>query len=97
MEAKLTTEDFYLSAFLLCRDIPLMGHSREQNRSTFEFEGPQINQLVNDFYRDGVLVSPRLYAEAIRNLKNLMYNGSNLQPSHINATETTRVQPGDGT
>lgn len=97
MEAKLTTEDFYLAAFLLCSDIPLVGHCREQNRSTFEFEGPQISQLVNEFYRDGEIVSPRLYAVAIRNLKNLMYNGSNLQPSHINATETTRVQSRDST
>ena len=95
MEAKLTTEDFYLASFLFYSDIPLVGHCREQNRSTFEFEGPQISQLVNEFYRDGAIVSPRLYAVAIRNLKNLMYNGSNLQPTHINATETTRAHSGD--
>ena len=97
MEAKLTTEDFYLAAYLLCSDIPLLGHYREHNRSTFEFEGPQINQIVNDFYRDGVKISPRLYSIAIKNLKNLMYNGSKFQPTHINATETTRVQSRDST
>lgn len=92
MQAKLTTEDFYLAAFLLCSNVPLVGHCREQSRSTFEFEGPQISQLVNDFYRDGVKVSPRIYSKAIRDLKDLMYNGSNLKPSHINASETTGVQ-----
>ena len=92
MQAKLTTEDFYLASFLLCSNVPLVGHYREQNRSTFEFQGSQISQLVNDFYRDGVKVSPRIYSKAIRDLKDLMYNGSNLQPSHINASETTGVQ-----
>ena len=93
----MTTCDFYLAAFLLTEDIPLVGHTRDQSKSTFEFEGDGLSDLISQFYTDLVHVAPQQYGRAIRDLKSIMYNGTTFQPTHINAAETTRVQPRDST
>ena len=93
----MTTNDFYLAAYLLTEDIPLVGHTRDQIKSTFEFEADGLSDLINEFYTDMVRVSPQRYSRAIRDLKAIMYNNTTFQPTHINATETTRVQSRDST
>ncbi len=82
MNSKITTNDFYLAAFLLTKDKPLTGHVRVNNKSTFVFEGNGINELSNDFYQGKASIAPLAYARSIRNLKTLMYNGTNIQPTN---------------
>lgn len=81
MNSTITTNDFYLAAFLITKDKPLTGHVRVNNKSTFEFEGNGINELLNDFYQGKASIPPLAYAKSIRNLKALMYNGTNIQPT----------------
>jgi len=82
MNSTITTNDFYLAAFLLTKDKPLTGHVRTNNKSTFEFEGNGINELLNDFYQDRAVISPLAYAKTIRDLKAIMYNGTTLKPQN---------------
>jgi len=90
MVTTMTTCDFYLAAFLLTEDIPLVGHTRDQIKSTFEFEGNGLSDLINEFYTDMVRVSPQRYGRAIRDLKAIMYNNTTFQPHSKNGTGTER-------
>ena len=92
MQNKITTDDFYLASFLLTNDVSLIGHVRQDNSSTFEFSGSDVNVLVNSYYQDSANVSPLAFAKAIRNLKNIMYNSTTFynEPSNDNARRTNR-------
>ncbi len=92
MRSTITTTDFYLAAYLLSKSIALTGHIRENNKSTFEFEGSGINDLLNDFYQDRAVVSPLMYAKNMRDLKSLMYNGTTLKPLNDNDETTARKE-----
>jgi len=85
-----TTTDFYLAAFLLAENYRLTGHRRENGKSQFEFEGNGINELLNDFYQGRAVISPLAYAKTIRDLKTLMYNGTNFNQLHNNDNSTTK-------
>jgi hypothetical protein len=76
-DSTVTTTDFYLAAYLLANNHRLAGHIRANGKSEFHFEGDGINELLNDFYQDRATVSPMSYAKTIRELKSLMYNGTN--------------------
>jgi len=78
MEKTISTSDFYLASYLLARHVSLVGHERSENRSCFEFEGPDIDELIDGFYQGEANVSPLLYAKAIRSLKNIMYNAATM-------------------
>ncbi|MCD6162877.1 MAG: hypothetical protein J7K40_10745 [candidate division Zixibacteria bacterium] len=82
MNSTITTNDFYLAAFLITKQKPLTGHVRENNKSTFLFEGIGINELANDYYQGNTSVLPLAYGQAIRNLKTMMYNNTNIQPTN---------------
>jgi len=86
MEKTVSTSDFYLASFLLAKQVNLVSHERSENRSCFQFEGPDINQLIDGFYDGDASVSPLMYAKAIRSLKNIMYNAAtiNIQPTQNN-------------
>ncbi|MCP4583779.1 MAG: hypothetical protein GY839_19385 [candidate division Zixibacteria bacterium] len=81
MTTTISTDDFYLAAYLLVNDIPLTGHSRADNKSTFEFMGDNLDDLLNNYYQGKAMVSPVKYARGIRSLKALMYNNTTLQPT----------------
>ena len=80
MRSTITTTDFYLAAYLLSKSIRLTGHIRENNKSTYEFDGDGIDEHLNDFYQGIAIVSPTVYAKNIRDLKAIMYNGTTLKP-----------------
>ena len=84
MNSAITTNDFYLAAFLITKQKPLTGHVRENNKSTFEFEGNGINELLDDFYQGRAVISPLAFAQTIRNLKAIMYNGTTLKQQNDN-------------
>ncbi len=77
-----TTTDFYLAAYLFSKSIRLTGHIRENNKSTFKFDGDGIDELLNDFCQGMAIVSPTVYAKNMRDLKAIMYNGTTLKPQN---------------
>ncbi len=80
--ATITTSDFYLAAYLLAENHRLAGHIRANGKSQFQFQGNGINELLDNFYQGRAVVSPLAYAQTIRNLKAIMYNGTTLQPNN---------------
>ena len=78
-----TTTDFYLAAYLLANNYRLAGHIRTNGKSQFEFEGNGINELLDDFYQGRAVISPLAFAQTIRNLKAIMYNGTTLKPQNL--------------
>ena len=81
METYISTFDLYLAATLLSKGFLLIGHSRDHNKSEFQFEGLGLDSYVKRYYQDQIKISPIEYAKAIRDLKNIMYNGTSFQPT----------------
>lgn len=80
----ITTSEFYLAAWLHMHQVPLVGHTRENNRSTFEFKGSNVDQLLNEFYSETATVSIHPYTKSMREIKALMYSGTTIQPNNYN-------------
>lgn len=71
-----TTNDFYLSAFLVASGVPITSHQRWNNRTSFEFaQKDGLSQLIDEYYADHVKVSPIRYGNSLKNLKALIYSG----------------------
>ncbi len=77
MNKTIKIDDFYLASYLMTYDVSLVGHRRSENRSTFEFNGDDLDELIDAYYDGDTMVSPMRYAKAIRSLKNVMYNSNN--------------------
>ncbi len=72
-----TTNDFYLSAFLVASDVPLTSHQRWNGKTSFKFAvTDELSQLIDEYYADHVKVSPIRYGNALKNLKALIYSGN---------------------
>ena len=71
--------------------VRLTGHIRENNKSTFTFEGENVDDLLNEYYQGSAMTSVAEYTASIRQLKALMYNGTTIQPNnyHEYRKETT--------
>ena len=76
------TEDFFLASWLHCKSVPITGHEREHNRSTFTFSGEGVDDLVNDYYQGSAMVDVASFSASIRQLKALMYNGTTITPNN---------------
>ena len=72
-----TTNDFYLSAFLVASNVPLSSHQRWNGKTSFKFaETDGLSQLIDEYYADHVKVSPIHYGNSLKNLKALIYAGN---------------------
>jgi len=81
------TDQYYLAAWLFMKQVPLIGHSRENNRSTFTFQSNDVDQLINQFYSETATVSVHPYTKAMREIKAIMYSGTTIkQPNNKNET-----------
>jgi len=80
----LTTSEFYLACWLKINNVPLVGHIREDNKSTFQFQGENVNDLTNEFYSETVMVPLNRLIKIVRELKALMYSGTTIQPNNNN-------------
>ncbi|MBT3662488.1 MAG: hypothetical protein HN536_02545 [Candidatus Marinimicrobia bacterium] len=87
MASTLITKDFYLAATLLCGGMSLTGHTREFDRSEFQFEGSDLNSYVSNYFLDEITISPLKFCKAIRDLKTIMYNETSFQPIQQNAMQ----------
>ena len=73
-ETKYTTSDLYLGAFLKSNG-QKMSVVKNKNKATFVFdETPELTTLVNNYLTDDALCNPLSFANAIKNIKNLLYN-----------------------
>jgi hypothetical protein len=73
-DIKYVTSDLYLTAYLKVR-----GHKysviKTKFKSNFEFnETPDLLQDVNDYLSENGSCEPLAYTNAIKNLKNFIYN-----------------------
>lgn len=84
MEKKIETTEFFLAAWLLTNKIPLVGHTREKQKSTFTFEGDSVDELINEYFSESAETNIAKYATSIRQLKSLMYGGTTFQPINKN-------------
>lgn len=72
-----TTNDFYLSAFLVASNIPLSSHQRWNGKTFFKFaETDGLPQLNDEYNADQVKVSPIRHGNSLKNPKALIYAGN---------------------
>jgi len=71
------TSDFYLSAFLVASEVPMLDFEPGNGRTSFEFATiHELSQLIDEYYADHVKVSPIRYGNSLKNLKALIYAGN---------------------
>ena len=71
------TSNFYLSAYLICKDLELIGIDREDpKRSVFIFsDSPRREEMVNQYnFGKDAWVDARRFATAIKDLKGKLYS-----------------------
>lgn len=69
-----TTTDLYLAAFLKLKGNKIT-IDRSKNKINFKFiKTEELDALVNDYLMENGNCEPLLYANSIKNLKNLLYN-----------------------
>jgi hypothetical protein len=78
----ITTEEFPLACWMHSNTVRLTGHIRENNKSTFTFEGENVDDLLNEYYQGSAMTNVAEYTASIRQLKALMYNGTTIQPNN---------------
>lgn len=76
------TSEFYLAAWLYMNKVPMVEHTRENNRSTFTFQGNDVDQLINEFYSETATVSIHPFTKALRELRSIMYSDTTIKQSH---------------
>ncbi|OGI90351.1 hypothetical protein A3B01_02260 [Candidatus Nomurabacteria bacterium RIFCSPLOWO2_01_FULL_41_52b] len=71
-----SSPDFYLCAFLKAKELKLLGVEKESpSRLLFVFQDSKDRQeLVQGFLFDSILIEPKRYATAIRELKDLIHS-----------------------
>jgi len=74
-EKQFESSDFYISAFLLAKEVKLLDVNRENpRRLSFVFEDFEDRQkLIEDFLLGRGSVEPKRYASAIKELKDLIH------------------------
>lgn len=75
MNKSYSNKDFYLSAYLISKGCPLIGHSRENQTTTvFEFSDTvELRNLIERYYSMTGVVEPMSYGAAIRSLKSIIH------------------------
>jgi hypothetical protein len=69
-----STSDLYLAAFLKLKGYK-MSVEKNRNKASFIFEVDELlNDLIVDYLNGEGNCEPLLYANSIKNLKNLIYN-----------------------
>ena len=79
---QIETTEFFLAVYLHSEGIPLTGHTRDQQRSTFAFSGEGVNDLALSFFNKTAQTNVASFAKSIRQLKSIMYGTTPLQPNN---------------
>lgn len=88
---QIETTEFFLAVFLHSEGIPLTGHTRDQQRSTFAFSGEGVNDLALSFFNKTAQTNVATFAKSIRQLKSIMYGTTTIQPGNNNDERHTRI------
>jgi len=68
------TSDLYLAAFLKLKGYKIK-IEKTKNKVNFKFnKTPELEVMVNDYLMESGSCEPLLYANSVKNLKNLLYN-----------------------
>lgn len=68
--------DFYSSAFLLASGEKLQNTYKRGSQTIFVFEdSPEIQNLLNNYFTMQAEINASSYAQAIKNLKNVIHSG----------------------
>ena len=89
MHQTIETTEFFLAAYLYSEGITLSGHFRDGNRSTFSFSGEGVNDLALSFYNETANTNVATFAKSIRQLKNIMYGSTTIQPGNYHERNIT--------
>ncbi len=73
---EITTQDFYLTAFLRLQGVEITDLRDEGRRHLFVFEdNEEFQRLRRDYYYDEATVAPQMFKRSIRELKSLISGG----------------------
>lgn len=73
-----TSQDFYLTAFLVASGHPVVSYDRQRGVTVFEFERTsELSTLVREYYADHATVSPIRYGNSLKNLKSIIHSNTN--------------------
>ena len=88
MQQTIETTEFFLACYLYSKEVPLVGHTRDNKRSIFTFSGESVNELIQEFYSENAVTDVSSFTASIRQLKSLMYGGTTIQPDNYNERNT---------
>ena len=72
-------KDLYLAAFMVASGQSIVKHERNAEFSLFSFtNSQQVLDLASSYYGFSATVNPITFASAVKNLKNIMYQNSNI-------------------
>ena len=73
-EEKYTTSDLYLTAYLKVKGYKFLVEKLKSKASFIFMQSPELLVAVNEYLTEGGSCEPLNYANAIKNIKNLLYN-----------------------
>jgi hypothetical protein len=86
-----TSQDFYMSAFLMAVGINLQTYRRDSGLTTFVFVSTQeLEENVREYYAMEARVNPVLYANALRNLKSIIHSDIKPNINYVQQSDSTR-------
>ena len=79
-----SSQDFYLTAFLVASGHQVLSYDRQRGITLFEFERTrELSQLVREYYADHATVSPIRYGNSLKNLKSIIHSNTNSNDNYI--------------
>ena len=71
---RISTSDFYFSAYLLSKGYEIEETSKSGKSITFYFESEDLGEVRNEYFLGKASIEPLSFQNAIHNLKTLTYN-----------------------
>ena len=80
----ISSQDFYLSAFIIASGVELQSSSRTNGLTTFTFsDDATTRQLISNYYGLAASINPLAYCNAIRNLKSIIHSTTEQREPHV--------------
>ena len=85
--------DFYSSAYLIAAGHKLQGTYKRGPQTVFIFEdSEEIQNLLNNYFAMQAEINASAYAQAIKNLKNIIHAGNSYSKPNSNYHERNNTQ-----
>jgi hypothetical protein len=80
----ISSQDFYLSCFLVASGIELQSSSRTNGLTTFTFaDDAATRQLISKYHSLSATINPVAYCNAIRNLKSILHSTPEQRENYV--------------